>query len=52
MRFRHRGLLFPERGLVSTEPGALQALSISTDYDGVGDFAATDGAEPVTRPRA
>jgi hypothetical protein len=34
------------------EGRALEALSISTDYDRVGDFAATDGADPVTRPRA
>ena len=29
-----------------------KTLSISTDYEGLGDSAATDGAESVTRPRA
>jgi hypothetical protein len=34
------------------EDARWKALSISTDYDGLGDFAATDGDEPVTRPRS
>jgi len=36
----------------AVEDARWKALSISTDYDGLGDFAATDSAEPVTRARA
>jgi NAD(P)-dependent dehydrogenase (short-subunit alcohol dehydrogenase family) len=34
------------------EDARWKALSVSTDNDGLGDFAATDGAKAMTRPRA